>query len=331
MIPKHRIAAKLRSLLRRRRPRPAILMYHRVASVHHDPWGLAVSVERFEEQIAHLARFRRPMTMNEFVRRAEIDALPESAVAITFDDGYRDNLVHAKPILEKHSVPATVFLATGSIDGTSPFWWDELAAMILECERPVRHTERCAGEDVALSWGAATSADLTGDWRAADGAKTERQHAFLTMWRSLKCAAVAERDRVMGSLRELFEIRSDPLGMPMRTDDVRALLSPGLMTVGAHTVEHSPLTTMNRAEIRRELEESARTCRSLSGRHTDGFAYPYGDLDNQARDTVASAGFAWACSTQNAFVRGEDLDIFALPRIAVEDVPVERFKRLLTY
>ena len=305
-------------------------MYHRVASEHHDPWGLAIPVQRFEEQITHLAACRQPMTMKEFVRGAETDALPEDAVAITFDDGYLDNLVHAKPILEKHSVPATFFLATGSIDATVPFWWDELAAMILECERPVRHAERCAGEDIGLSWGSATCADAAPGWRAADGPKTERQLAFLTLWRSLQRTSTAERERVMGSLRGLFETRSDPLAMPMRTDDVHALLSAGLLTVGAHTVEHAPLTTLNPDEIRRELEESARTCRGLSGQHTDGFAYPYGDFNDRARETVALSGFAWACSTRNAFVRGEDLDVFALPRIAVEDVPLDRFKVLLT-
>jgi peptidoglycan/xylan/chitin deacetylase (PgdA/CDA1 family) len=116
----------------------------------------------------------------------------------------------------------------------------------------------------------------------------------------------------------------------MRPDEIAALVSGGSLTVGAHTVEHSPLTALSRADVRRELEESASACRALSGRHTDGFAYPHGDLNAEVRDMVARAGFTWACSTRNAFVSDEPPDLFALPRIAVTDVPVERFEQLLT-
>jgi peptidoglycan/xylan/chitin deacetylase (PgdA/CDA1 family) len=305
-------------------------MYHRVAAVRHDPWGLAVSPDRFDEQMAYLASHRRPMTMNELVRRLQTNALPDDAVAITFDDGYRDNLVNAKPILVKYEVPATFFLATGYVDGTSPFWWDELAAMVLQCERPARYAEQCAGEEVALCWGEATPADVAAEWRAAGGPRTERQSAYLAMWRSLQRATAAERDRVMRSLRVHFPTLADPLAIPMRTNEVQALLSADILTLGAHTVEHPPLTTLSPVEMRREIEESAQTCRRLSGRTTDGFAYPYGDLDGKTRETVQLAGLAWACSTKNTFLSAENVDLFTLPRVSVGDVPLERFKTLLT-
>ena len=71
-------------------------MYHRIARVRHDPWGIAVHPEQFEEQMDYVKRHRSAMAMDELVQRLSANTLPADAVAITFDDGYCDNLVHAK-------------------------------------------------------------------------------------------------------------------------------------------------------------------------------------------------------------------------------------------
>jgi hypothetical protein len=84
-----RLISRVRAAIRPRRPRPVILMYHRVAVVQHDPWRLAVDPERFEEQIAYLKHHRTPMSMDELVHRLRSKTLPANAVAVTFDDGYR--------------------------------------------------------------------------------------------------------------------------------------------------------------------------------------------------------------------------------------------------
>ena len=111
----------------RRRGGPAILMYHRIAVPKVDPWGLTVSPERFAEQVQALRARRTILSTDAFVARLRSGDLPHDAVALTFDDGYLDNLRQAKPILEAAGVPATVFLATGRIGTGEEFWWDELA------------------------------------------------------------------------------------------------------------------------------------------------------------------------------------------------------------
>jgi len=111
-------------------PKPVILMYHRIANEAVDPWRLAVSPARFEEQLKVLRRTRHPLTLVDFVRRFKDGSLPAHAVALTFDDGYADNLLAAKPRLAAADVPATVFLATGYIDRPEEFWWDELARLL---------------------------------------------------------------------------------------------------------------------------------------------------------------------------------------------------------
>ena len=111
-------------------PRPLILMYHRIADEPFDPWGNAVSPAHFKEHLEILRRTRQPLSLTEFVRGLEAGTLPNDAVALTFDDGYVDNLVGGKPHLAAAGVPATVFLATGYLGRLGEFWWDELARVV---------------------------------------------------------------------------------------------------------------------------------------------------------------------------------------------------------
>lgn len=100
----------------RLRPGIRILMYHRVARLPRSD-QLTVSPERFEEQMALLARSRRVVSLAEVVRLLHGRERVADAVAVTFDDGYRDNLTLALPILEKYRVPATIFVTTDFCDG----------------------------------------------------------------------------------------------------------------------------------------------------------------------------------------------------------------------
>jgi peptidoglycan/xylan/chitin deacetylase (PgdA/CDA1 family) len=292
-------------------------MYHRVAVVQHDPWGLAVDPERFEEQIAYVKRHRTPMSMDELVDRLRSKTLPADAVAVTFDDGYRDNLVNAKPVLARHGVPATLFLATGFINQNTPFWWDELATMILASTQTIRDQQVWAGEAVILDWGEAEHSDMAGGWRAWDEPRTARQNAYLAIWRKLQRATAEDRDVVMNTLRCHLGPAQDPLGRPMSSDEIGAFLSGGLVELGAHTVTHPALTFLSRLESRQEIEASGHRCRELATKCVNGFAYPYGDMSSEVRSDVATLGFSWACSTEGGFVDGKQADIFALPRIAV--------------
>lgn len=99
----------------RLRPGIRILMYHRVArSAHYDQ--LIVNPERFAEQMAMLARTRRVLSLRDAVRILAAKEGDAEGVVVTFDDGYRDNLVGALPILERYGIPATIFITTDFCD-----------------------------------------------------------------------------------------------------------------------------------------------------------------------------------------------------------------------
>src|SRR5919199_4722560 len=103
------------------RPGLRILFYHRVSD-DRDP--LAIAPERFAAQMELLRSdgFR----VTDVVEAAELLArgeLPDGVLALTFDDGYRDVAEHALPVLERCGFRATVFVATGVVDGTATFTW----------------------------------------------------------------------------------------------------------------------------------------------------------------------------------------------------------------
>ena len=98
----HRLRRAVHSIMRRLRtpqPMPVILTYHRIADEPVDPWGLAVSPTHLEEQLEVVRRTRQPLPLTDFVRGLAAGSLPADAVALTFDDGYVDNLLVGKPRL----------------------------------------------------------------------------------------------------------------------------------------------------------------------------------------------------------------------------------------
>jgi len=102
-----------------------IVLYHRVADVKDDPHQLCVSLENFREQIKFLKDNFRVIPLVQLVMEVRTKKLKNKTVAITFDDGYADNLHSALPILQELNVPATIFLTAGYMDKNKPFFWDE--------------------------------------------------------------------------------------------------------------------------------------------------------------------------------------------------------------
>src|SRR3954470_15948888 len=110
----------------RRRPPALILLYHRVATPTRDPQLLSVSPERFAEHLEVVRRCAEPVALAGILAQGE-----GPRAAITFDDGYADNLHEAAPLLAAAGVPATVFVVSGQVGTTDEFWWDELERVLL--------------------------------------------------------------------------------------------------------------------------------------------------------------------------------------------------------
>ena len=110
-----------------------------------------------------------PLALDRFIELASRSALPKNAVALTFDDGYFDNLEFAAPVLKKYDIPATIYVASGQVGNPNEFWWDELEAILLSKRRlPDRCSLALGGKE--LSWTIGPSSENLGplhDWNVS--------------------------------------------------------------------------------------------------------------------------------------------------------------------
>ena len=294
-------------------------MYHRVADIPYDPWGLAISPNRFRDQLEALLETRRLVSMEQLVEGLERGDLPPAATAVTFDDGYADNAVIAKPILEEFGVPATMFLTSGFIGSACGFWWDELAALVFLPRDGAEFDFMVAGVRLRAAWPAQEEfpADLAA-WRTTHPTADPRRRAYLELWRALQGLAAADRDAAMATLRRLLgdgSVGGIEADRPMSRDEAATLASQ-LISVGGHGRTHVPLTSLLPGERDEEIARGRSEAAAFNGgRAPDGFAYPHGSWDGETRRAVEHAGYSWAACSRAAKIRRTAVDRFTLPRV----------------
>jgi peptidoglycan/xylan/chitin deacetylase (PgdA/CDA1 family) len=317
---------RIRRRIRGATPRPVILMYHRIASPAVDPWGLAVTPHHFEEHLDVL-RSRTVLSVAELVDRLEHGALPDDAAAITFDDGYLDNLRAAKPRLAAAGMRATIFVTTGAIGQHREYWWDELARGILLHRGRLDTEVAVAGNPCRIAIGATETPRC---WRAWQEAPTAREASYVAAWRRLRDATADQREAAMRTLGALFDAPPPALDdRPLTGCELVELAADGLFDVGAHTVTHPALPALTPVERAGEILESRLACERILNRPVNGFAYPHGAVDPQSCAAVRDGGFRWACSTEHAPVPARRYNRFALPRLSVSDCAGAAFERAL--
>jgi peptidoglycan/xylan/chitin deacetylase (PgdA/CDA1 family) len=309
--------------------RGVVLLYHRVADEASDPYGLCVAPAQFEEHVRVIRDVGRPTSLDAFAAGLEAGSLPDRAIAITFDDGYLDNLEAAAPTLAKYDVPGLVFVTTGAGGRAREFWWDELERVLLQPGEHAGVLEVEIAGDVRR-WELGPDRMYTAEqqarhrgWRLFDGSDPTRRHAVLRhLYEALQPLQTELRTR---ALDELLAWAGDdpatvrPSRRAMRADDVATLVAGGTMAVGAHTVDHPALPAQPSHIQRSELVRSKRDLEAWTGRAVRGFAYPYGLYDAVSVSAAREAGFSYACSGAYRHVR-PGIDRFLIPRVEVPAV-----------
>ena len=278
-----------------------ILMYHSVPDEELAPWidpTFAARPEVFRSQIRFLARHRRPISMRELVEACAAGrALPRGSVVITFDDGYRDNLLTAARILEEFDLPATFFLATGYVDSGEPQWVDRLY--------------------VAFKRRSLNALDLTG-WNLSSWDHS-RQPDVDEAHRKISDTLIVSGWQKRLDLLDDIERQLGPTGTPPRTtldwDDVRQLARNPRFEIGGHTRHHIDLSTCSEEESTSEVMGCLDDILRETGLQATHFSYPYGRPGDSVRELLAGAGFESAALTEPARpIRRED-DVLALSRL----------------
>ena len=326
----------LRRVRARLAPSVPVLLYHRVAEPDVDPWGLCVSPRHFDEHLGVLRRRGPVLPFSAAAAALRAGRLPRGAAVVTFDDGYADNLHAGLPLLERHGLPATVFLTTGDGGRAREFWWDELERVLLwPGTLPRRLCLDVGGVVVERDLGDAaayTEADhhRHKTWRAWDPPPTARHAAYLDLWERLIERPSREQravlDRLLAWAEQDAVVR--PTHRTVSWEEAGALGRGGLVEVGAHTVTHPALPALSAEAQRAELAASREALEARLGCAVRTCAYPYGRHAAETLAAARAAGFEAAATTEPRALRPGD-DALATPRLAVADVDGDAFGAFL--
>jgi peptidoglycan/xylan/chitin deacetylase (PgdA/CDA1 family) len=277
----------------------AVLMYHRVlprdeiVRDHVEP-GMVVTPETFARHLTWLTEEYSVLPLHEIVARHGSGApLPARACAITFDDGWRDNLEHALPALELRGLPATIFVVTERVGSQGAFWPDEvcrrMASLPLDRQR-----------ELARGLGA----DGVGD-------------PVASLLDHLKRVSESARPGLLETLRSQTEAPADGGRELLDWDDLARLARAGI-DIESHGATHAILTGLPEDAVERELRSAREDLLARGhGRH-ELLAYPSGGHDARVRAIAGRVGYRHAFTTEPGLLSAGS-EPLALPRIGLHD------------
>src|SRR5437773_7886298 len=336
-----RIQQVARRLWRRFESKALILVYHRVVELPSpDPYLLGVTSQHSSEHLQTLRKYGQPMQLQQLVGVLRDGSLPRQAIIVTFDDGYADNLYHARPLLERYDIPATVFVTAGYIEQEREFWWDELERLLLQPGTlPEKLHVNVDGS--SYEWNLGEVARYRQEeyehhrhWNyGKDDKPTLRHHIFLSLYRLLRFLPEGKRQKVLKEL-EVWAGTKPTVRRTHRAllrDEVIHLVDGKLIEVGCHTMTHPILSSLPQLDQWNEIQGSKKHLEKLLERPVSSFAYPHGSRSDYTPETVAivrEAGFTCACSN-SADIICRSSDPFELPRMQVEDWDSDELDRRL--
>ncbi|MBC7379399.1 MAG: polysaccharide deacetylase family protein [Burkholderiaceae bacterium] len=281
------------------RARLSVLIFHRVMPEPDPLFPDEMHVRRFDEVCGWLKAWFNVLPLYEAVKALQDGSLPARACCITFDDGYADNLHNATPILHKHGLSATFFVATHFLDG-GRMWNDTVIESIRLCPQPLL--------------------DLGGLGQFALDSTASRRSAIGAVIGQLKYLPLDERVSAAEGVARRAEVEL-PNDLMMSSDEVRQLRRTG-MVIGAHTATHPILARLPTEQASAEMQEGRRFLQELLGERIGLFAYPNGKPGaDYLPEHVAIArelGFDAAVSTAWG-AADTRTDLFQIPRFTPWD------------
>ncbi|WP_284615889.1 polysaccharide deacetylase family protein [Aquabacterium humicola] len=291
-----------------RNARLTILIYHRVLARPDELQPDLPDAAAFDRQMQWVADTFNVLPLDVAVRRMNEGGLPHRAAAITFDDGYADNLTQAMPILQRRGLTSTFFISTGYLDG-GRMWNDTISETIRRCRQ-----DRLDLTELGLGVHALATLD-------------DRRAAIQALQRATKYLPQAQRQQAVDALAH-HAGEPLPRDLMMTTAQLRALRDGG-MQIGGHTVTHPILARIPPAQARAEILDGKAQVEALLQQPVTLFAYPNGvpgrDFGPEHVAMLRDSGFDAAVTTA-AGSADRHADRFQLPRFTPWDKTRQRFR-----
>ncbi len=288
----------------------AIFMMHQVCPERPDafqpnrhlaitPHFLRLAIERIRDNGYEI------ISLDEAVDQLKSGYGHRRYAVLTFDDGYRDNLEHAYPVMKELEAPFTVFVTTGLVERTSALWWIALERII------------ASQDEIVLS-----SSDVSGGIECRTLEEKNACFEKLADLLTLETSEVEQRS-IVRALADRYGLNLAALAdeLMMTWEEVQRLASDPLVTIGAHTHDHFALARLGAAEARSDVLDGVRLMEAHLGRRPKHFAYPYGK-HNAVCDRDAAMlrdiGFASAVTTLPGVLQSANArDPMMLPRVSL--------------
>ena len=260
--------------------RLSVLIFHRVLQIADPLFPDEIDAERFDRICTWLKAWFNVLPLDAAVASLKAGTLPARSACITFDDGYADNCQIALPILQRHGLCATFFIATGFLNG-GRMWNDTLI------------------ETVRARVGSTLDASCAGLGHYRLDAIPQSRQAIDALIAKVKYLGIAERILVTQELADTAKVGL-PNDLMMSSTEVKTLHQAG-MQIGAHTVSHPILARLRDDEAMQEIQASKVFLQDLLGERIGLFAYPNGkpgeDYSAQTVNVVRQLDFDAAVST----------------------------------
>ncbi|MET0081756.1 MAG: polysaccharide deacetylase family protein [Sedimenticola sp.] len=276
-----------------------ILTYHRVLD-DKDPYRPAEpDISNFTRQLRFIKKHFQTYTISNAVERLKASELPNNAICITFDDGYKDNLTNAARLLIEHEMVATFYIATGYLNGGC--MWND---MVIDAFKQTTKRQ-------LSTW------DGTGDEYVFDS-KDDKISTMRQLIKSIKYYDGSKREELAHRIRD--ELCSSNSSEHMMTNaEVKKLYDIG-MEIGGHTVSHPILMNLKDTLIEKEILEGKNYLENIIDDKVSTFAYPNGrygeDYNKAVRDIVERCGFLSAVTTESG-VTDRNSDFYQMNRMTL--------------
>ncbi|PWH11786.1 MAG: hypothetical protein DDG60_16550 [Anaerolineae bacterium] len=264
-----------------------VLNYHRIDHFDSPEFDLfkpnvSATPQEFSRQMDYVRGRYNVISVQQLAAWLKGEAsLPPHAALITFDDGYADNLTYAFPILKACNLPAVIFLTTGFLETTRPFYWDLVAYCF-------HHTRR-------------DSVILPGLGERFWNSVPQREKIMRAWIEMLKTLPDDEKNARIENLPASLGVSIPEkrfAGLYLTWEQIRTMHRQGI-EFGSHTVSHPILTRISLEQVHRELTESRRTLEQEIGEPVVSLAYPNGqatDFSPAVVHAAQQAGFLLAFS-----------------------------------
>lgn len=287
-------------------PKALALMYHRIAALKTDPWQLAVSPYKFEQHLKILQNKGKLITVKEMVASLKNNAVANNSICLTFDDGYSDNYLEAKPLLEKYQCPATFFIPTHYTGQEQRFWWDELESILL-CYKHLPAKFSMPINSQLFEYNLENDRTLTNaqldkheSWAWPASPPTRRCELYLGIWERIRPLPHIELQVVVNEIKSWASFSCPPSteSFPMTHAQLSGLVTHPLIDLGLHTVTHPALSYHTKEIQRLEIAANKKELENIAGKPVETIAYPYGNYNDLtlsvAEELNLNAGFTTA-------------------------------------